>query len=108
MTGHQARERCSPSTSFERVVWQTKCHQQCAKVGIAKTQLTELTAVVADGFGRVIGAAHQDFLSGEHCFNGVLVCIDIEVALLVEVLQQVDGSQVARRVVDVHVFATWV
>ena len=47
-------------------------------------------------------------MSGEHCFDGVLVRIDVEGALLVEVLQQVDGSQVARRVIDVHVFATWV
>ena len=47
-------------------------------------------------------------MGGEHCLNGVLVGIDIEVAFFVEVLEQVDRGQVARRVVEVHVFAAWV
>ena len=41
-------------------------------------QLTEEVAVLANLFCWVVGVAHQDFLSGEHHFNGVTVCLNIE------------------------------
>ena len=78
MTCHHRCQSSSPRTTTCRVVWHTKCHQQCADVCVSKAQLTEDQTVFTDLFCWVVGVAHQDFLSGEHHFNGVTVCLNIE------------------------------
>ena len=105
MTSHHRGERCRPGPTTVRVVRHTQGHQECTDVGVAQAQLTEESAVFSDLFRWVVGVAHQNFLRGEHHFDGVAVRIDIERIVVVEVLEQVDRRQVARRVVDVHVFA---
>ena len=108
MTRHQRRERSGPRTTLGRVVGVPESHQQCTQVGVAEAELAELEAVLPDLLRRVVGPADEDLLSREHHLDGVLVGVDIERAVLVEVLEQVDRGQVARRVVDVHVLRAWV
>ena len=105
VTGHQRRERRCPGATLDRVVGKAERHQQRAEVGVADAQLAELAAGLGDLLGRVVGAADQDLLRREDDLDRVHVAIDVEVAVLVEVVQQVDRRQVARRVVEVHVLA---
>ena len=47
-------------------------------------------------------------MGGEDHFDGVPVGINVEGAVCIEILQEVDRCKVARRVIDVHVLRAWV
>ncbi|CAB4966223.1 unannotated protein [freshwater metagenome] len=95
VASHHRCQGCSPCTTTGRVIWHTESHQQCSDVCVSKTQLTEDAAVLADLLCWIVSVADQNFLSGEHHFNGVTVCVNIEGVGVVEVLEQVDRCQVA-------------
>ncbi len=73
----------------------TERHQQRTEVGVTETELTELAARLGDRLGRVVGATDQDLLGGEDHLDRVPVRIDVEGLALVEVLQQVNGREIA-------------
>ena len=103
MAGHQRRQAPQPTHDRRRVVGVAERHQQRAEVGVAETELAELAARLGDRLRRVVGAADEDLLGGEHHLDRVPVRVDVERLALVEVLQQVDRGEIARRVVEVHV-----
>ena len=80
-------------------------HEQRAEVGVTEPELAELARVVGDLLGGIVGVADDDLLRGEHHLDGVLERLDVERVLVVdvEVREQVDAREVARRVVQVHV-----
>ena len=73
----------------------TQRHQQRPEVGVAETELTELTARLGDRLRRVVGATDQDLLGGEDHLDRVPVGIDVKGLAFVEVLQQIDGREIA-------------
>ncbi len=103
--GHQRGERSRPRPTLGRVVGQAERHEGGTEVGVADAQLAELAAVVGDRLGGIVGPADEDLLGGEDDIDRVRVTGDVELAALVEVVQQVDAGQVACRVVEVHVLA---
>ena len=106
MTGHQRGECTRPRPTAVGVVRHPLRHEQRTEVGVAEAELAELAAVLGDLLGRVVGVADEDLLRGEHHLDGVLVRVDVERAIVVEVLEQVDAGEVARRVVNMHIFRT--
>ena len=97
--------RAGPRAAGVGVVRQAERHEQRAEVGVAETELTEPARRVGDLLGRVVGVADEDLLRGEHDLDGGLEALDVERAVVVEELQQVEAGEVARRVVEVHVLA---
>jgi hypothetical protein len=61
-------------------------------------------AVLLDGGRRIARVVDDDFLRGDERANGRLVAHDIELAVGFHELHQVDRREVARRVIEKHVF----
>ena len=103
VAGHQRRDRRGPGPAVGRVVGQAERHQQRAEVGVAEAELAEVAARLGDLRRRVVGPADEDLLGREHDLDGVAEGVDVEVAVGVEVLEQVDRGEIAGAVVEVHV-----
>ena len=86
------------------VVGQARGHEQRAQVGVAETERTVVVRVARDGFGRIAGVVHQDFLRGDDDGAGVAIGFDVEGSVGRE-LHQVQRRQVAGGVVEEHVLA---
>ncbi len=106
--GHQRRDRGGDVAALVGVVGETVGHQQGAEVGVAEAELAEAVGVLGDLLGRVAGEADDDLLGEEDDVDGVLEFGAVEAAVLAAELHQVEGGEVAGRVVDVHVLAAWV
>ena len=104
LTGENGCEARSQVAAFVRVVGDTARHQQGAKVRVAKAQRTVIVAVAADVLGRIAGVVHQDFLSGDEHFARLLEGFDVELAIFFDELHQVDRREIARRIIQEHVF----
>ena len=100
---HERRDGAGEGPALVGVVGQAEGHQQGAEVGVAEPELAEVAAGLGDRLGRVVGPPDEDLLGREHDLDRVAEGVDVERALVVEVLEQVDRRQVARRVVEVHV-----
>ena len=104
VAGHECGERSRPRPAGVRVVRHAECHEQRAEVRVAETELTELARRVGDLLRRVVGIADEDLLRGEHDLDRGLVALDIELAVVVEEREEIEAGQIARAVVEVHVF----
>ena len=105
VTGHQCGDGGRPGPPFVGVVRETLCHEQGAQVGVADAELSEPARVVGDLLRRVVGVADEDLLGGEYHLDRGLESLDVELVIVVQELEQVDARQIARRVVEMHVFA---
>ena len=103
LSGHDGRDRPRPRPAPVGVVGQPSRHEQRAEVRVAEAQLPEGPRVLGDLLGRVIGLADHDLLRCEHDLDRVLEARDVERAVVVQELHQVERGQVARAVVEVHV-----
>ena len=103
VAGHQRRDGRRPGPAVGRVVGQAERHQQGAEVGVAEAELAEVPRRLADLRRRVVGPPDEDLLRREHDLDRVAEGVDVERALVVEEVQQVDRGQVAGAVVEVHV-----
>jgi len=61
--------------------------------------------IVGNLRGRVTGVIYQDFLRGDGHIDCMTETLDIKLPVGCAVLHQVQRSQVARRIVQEHVFA---
>ena len=103
VTGHEGRDGSRPRATRVGVVGETRRHQESTEVGVAQTELTELTRVLPDLLGRVVRRTDDDLLGGEDDLDGGGEGLDVEGAVVVEELHEVEAGEVAGRVVDVHV-----
>ena len=85
------------------VVRQAARHQQRAEVRVAEAERTIGVAVLPDRLGRIARVVDDDLLRGDERANRRLVGHDVELAVVLHELHQVDRRQVARRVVQEHV-----
>ncbi len=104
-TCHQRRDRRGNAAPGIGVVRHAVRHQISAEVGVAQPQLPESAGVVADLLGRIARRRHDDLLREEHDVDRVLERLDVERAVRPPELHEVQGREVAGRVVDVHVLA---
>ncbi len=101
----QSGDRTADAASAVRVVRQAARHQQAAEVRVAEAQRAEFVAIGRDALRRVAGVVDQDFLSDEEQPASVAEPFDVERAVGLAALHQVDARQVAGRVVEEHVLA---
>ncbi len=101
---HQRGDRAGHVAAAVGIIGQRHGHQQRAQIGVAQAQRTELVRVVGDSWRRVAGIVHQNFLRRDGDIHGVAESLDVEAAVRIQILHQVERRQVARRVVQEHVF----
>ena len=97
LPGHQRRDRPGPRPAGVGVVREAPRHQQRAEVRVARARAGGYArAFSRDLLGRVVGLADHDLLRREHDLDGVLEARDVEGAVVVHELHQVQRRQVAR------------
>ena len=105
LAGHQRRDRAGVVASLVGIVRHPERHQQRAQVGVAQAQFAEVVRVAADLLGRIRRVVDQDILRRDHHVDRVAKRAHVELAALVEELEQVERGQIAGRVVQMHVLA---
>ena len=108
MSGHDGRKGPSQCATFVGVIGQAVAHDEGTEVRIAQTQCAEHVGVLGDHLGRIAGVVHQDLLSRDVNADCGLEAIDVELPIGLLELHQVQGSEVARRVVEEHVLGAGV
>ena len=107
--GHDRRKRAADRPPLVAVIGNAAGHQQPADIGVAEAERAEVVGVARDLLGRELRHRHRDFEREGPQPHGVLVGRDVEHAgLRIAELQQVQRSQVARGVVEEHVFRAWI
>ena len=103
--GHDRGERAADRAARVAVVRNAGRHQQPADVGVAEAERAVLVGELRDLLARKLRHQHRDFEHDGPQPDGVLVALDVERAgLLVAIGEQVDRGEIARRVVEEHVF----
>ena len=105
LAGHQGRYRAGIAASHVGVIGHPERHQHRAEIRVAQAEFAEAVSVLADFGGGIRGVIDQDILRGDHHVDGVAKGLDVELAAIVEKLEQVERRQVAGRVVQMHVLA---
>ena len=103
--GHHGGQRAAECTAFLRVVGEAHGHQQAADVGVAEAQRAEFVGEFCNRLGRELRHHHRDFEHHGPQAAEVFIGFGVEAAgLRIVERQQVGGGEVARRVVEEHVF----
>ena len=103
--GHERRDGRRVAAALIAVVRQPVAHEQRAQVGVAQAQLAVLAGVLADHLGGVPGARHDDVHGRDDHVHRLAEVVQLEHAVLVHELHEVERGQVAGGVVQVHVLA---
>ena len=91
-------------TGLLAVVGHSVYHQQRSQIGITQPQRPVIMAVAGNFLGGIGTEIHQDFHGGCEDADSRPVGIQIETAVGAAELHQVQGCQVARRVIEKHEF----
>ena len=102
---HQRRNRPGHISPFVGIVRQRHGHQQRAKIRVTQPERPEVMRILRNLRRRVTRVVHQDFLRRNRYVHCMLERRHIELPAGVDVLHQIQRSQVARRVIQEHVFA---
>jgi len=105
LAGHQGGQGGGQGASLFAVVGHAIVHQQGAEIGVAEAERPEEMAVARDLFVRIAGAADDDLLGDDEGADGAAEGFDVKLAAFLDEFEQVEGGEIARRVVDEHVFA---
>jgi len=97
------RQGAAQAAAGVTVIGESVGHQQAAKIGIAEAQRPVEMAVAGDPRRGVAGVVDEDFLGDEEDPAGRGEPFDVEHAVGLAELHQVDARQVAGRVVEEHV-----
>jgi hypothetical protein len=103
LAGHDGGDRRRIGTAFVAVVRQAARHQQRPQVGVTESQRTVIVAVPLDRFRWIARVRDDDLLRRDQGAAGRLERGDVELAIVLDELHQVDRCQVARRIVQEHV-----
>ena len=105
---HEGAQSRRDPTPLVTVVGDSPRHEERAQVRVAQTERPVVMAVPLDrrrGIGRVID---DDFLGQDHGLDAVLVSVGVEALVRAQEFHEVQGGEIARGVVQVHVFRAWV
>ena len=102
----QRRDRPADAVTRTRIVRNATGHEQGAQVGVTQPEGAEEMAVFGDLLRGVAGMVDQQFLGDEEDPAGGLETLRVELPIRLAELHQVDARQVARRIVQEHVFRT--
>ena len=102
--GHDGRQRTADRPAFGAVIGNARRHQAAADVGEAQAQRAVAVAELGDLLGRELRHQHRDFERDGPQPAGVLEAVDVEALVRVAEHHQVQRGEVARRVVQEHVF----
>ena len=102
--GHDRRDGAADGAARGRVIADAAGHQQAADVGEAEAERAVAVGKLGDLARRELRHQHRDLEHDRPQAAGVLEAGDVELArLLIAERHQVDGGEVARRVVEEHV-----
>ena len=101
---HDCGDRAAEADRFIRVVGGAFRHNETAEIGIAEAERAELMAIFGDAIGGIARVIDEDFLGDEEEAASVFETLDIELAIGLAELHQVDAGEVAGRVIEEHVF----
>ena len=102
--GHDRGERTANAAAFFRIIRDTVRHQEAANIGIAQTERAEFIGEFGDFLGRELRHRHRDFEHDCPETHGMLIGFDLERAVRIAELQQVQRGEVAGRVIKEHIF----
>ncbi len=102
--GHQRRDRRGQGPAAVRVVRVAGRHQQRAEVRITDTELPVRLGDLGDLLRREVGEADRDVHRRDHELDRLDEPLRVECAVLPEKLQEVERGEIARRIVQRHVF----
>ena len=102
--GHQRGEGAGHRAAAVAVVAEAHRHQQRAEVGVADAELAVVAGGVADRLGREVGEADRDVHRGDDQLDRLGEPLGVEGVVVPEELEQVERREVARGVVERHVF----
>ena len=104
LAAHDRRQRRRPSPALIAVVGNAHRHQQRAQIRVAQAQRPEIVRILGDLLGRIRRVVDDDFLRQRHRVHGVPIRFHVELPVGAHELHQVQRRQVARRIVQEHVF----
>ena len=102
--GHQRGDGAGHRAAAVAVVAEAHRHQQGAEVGVADAELAVVAGGVADRLGREVGEADRDVHRGDDQLDRLGEPLGVEGVVVPEELEQVERGEVARGVVERHVF----
>ena len=102
--GHERGERRRHRAAAVAVVAEAHRHQQGAEVGVADAELAVVAGGVADRLGREVREADRDVHRGDDQLDRLGEPLGVEGVVVPEELEQVERGEVARGVVERHVF----
>ncbi len=102
---HQRGDRAGVVAALLGVVREAAVHQQRAEVGVAQAERPIAVAVLLDLRRRVAGVVDHDLLRRDRHLGGEPEGVDVELAVVLDELHQVEARQVAGGVVEEHVLA---
>ena len=102
--GHDRSQRGADGAALSRIIGNAGGHQQAADIGVAETERAVFVGKLGDLLRRELRHHHRDFEHDGPQPHGVLVGRDVDRAVTIAVGQEVDGGEVAGRVVEEHVF----
>ena len=105
MTGHDRGDRTGEGAAFIAVIRQTVTHAERTEIREAETERAIDVRVLRDFFRGIARVVHEDFLRGDIDANSSFEAFNVELAVLALELHQVQGSKIARGVVEENVFA---
>ena len=108
LAGEQGGDGAGEVAALVRVVGAAGGHQQGAQVGVAEAEGPEVVGIAGDLLGGVAGVVNDDLHGGDHEVDPVPEALPVEVPRPVHELHQVEGGQVAGRVVQEHIFGAGV
>ena len=108
-TGENGGQRRAHRATFVAVVWNASLHKHGAQIGVSQTKRAIFPTALGDFLGWERGHQDANFKHRSPQTNRVLIALKIKGAgLRVVKFQQVNAGQVARGVVQEHVFAAWI
>src|SRR5207253_6022657 len=87
-----------------RIVGQRHGHEQRAEVGVAQAQRPEVVGVFGNLRRGIAGEIDEDFLRGDGYVDRVLIGFNVKLAVGIDILYQIQRSEIASRVIQEHVF----
>ena len=81
-------------------------HQNRTQIAVADAKLAVRLRVARDRRRRVIRKADEDLLRGEDDVDRARKALSVELAVLAHETHEIQRRQVARGVIDVHIFRT--
>ena len=102
--GHERGDRAGQAAAFVGIVALAVAHDERAEVGVAEAERAEDVRILRDRRGGIARVIDEDFLRGDEDADGGAEALDVERAVGLLELHQVERGEIARRVVEEEIF----